>query len=281
MQQGRPARALEALAQAVRLDSSASPAHFNKGLAHVRLQDHPAAIASFERAITIEPKNPRFLFALAAALRSQHRYLEAGTFFEQAIAQQPDHAEYHFNLGEVRRATSDFVGAREAFSRTLELAPGHLEARYYHSDLLVRDQELAAARLGFTSLLEQSPQHFQGLLGLGGLLIKLGEAQPATTILARAIAAKPHDPGPHYLLAQAYEQADQPQEAAKVRERFQRLGAAERHLNQGTIYLRRRKWAKATAELKRALQNDSTSVTARLRLAQIHWQQQRPDKSIA
>ena len=109
LQQGRPARALEALAQAVRLDSSASPAHFNKGLAHVRLQDHPAAIASFERAIAIEPKNPRFLFALAAALRSQHRYLEAGIFFEQAIAQQPDHAEYHFNLGEVRRATSDFA----------------------------------------------------------------------------------------------------------------------------------------------------------------------------
>ena len=281
LREGRPDRAIEMLAKAIRLDSTASAAHFNKGLAHARLQQHPAATAAFERALAIEPDKPNFLFGLASSLRSQHRYLEAAGYLERAIAQQPDRAEYHFNLGQVRRATSDFAGARTAFARTLELAPDHIDARYLLSDLLAREQELTAARRGFTALLDLDPTHFQGLLGLGGLLVKLNEAKSAIAILERASAVEPHDPGPHYLLAQAYEKSARPQDAAKARERFQRLGTAERHLNQGKIYLRRREWAKAAAELNRALQNDSTSVAIRLQLAQLHAQQQRSEQSIA
>ena len=200
---------------------------------------------------------------------------------QRAIAGHPDRAEYHFNLGQIRRSTSDFAGARAAFARTLELAPDHLQARYYHSDLLARDQQLEAARQGFAALLAQDSTHFQGLLGFGGLLITLGAAQQAATQLERAATIAPHNPGPHYLLAQAYEQSDRPQEAKNARERFQRLSAAERHLNQGNIYIRRREWAKAATELGRALHNDSTSVAILLRLATVHGQQHRPEHSIA
>ncbi len=291
LQQDRPERALAALEQAVALDSASSTAHFQKGLAHVRLDQPALAIAVFERALALTPDDstelaevrPRAHFALAAVLRDQHRYLEAASHLEQAIALAPERAKYHFYLGEVRRATGDFAGALAAFNRTIELAPDgstelaevHLEARYYHSDLLVRNQQLSQARTGFADLLARDPNHIQGGLGLGGLLIRLGEPTAAIPVLQRVAATDPHNPAPHYLLAQAYAECDRPADARDAQGRFQQLSAAERHLNQGNIYIRQRAWDKAIDSLKRALSSDSTSVEIRLRLATVYAQQKR------
>ena len=55
LQQDRPARALAELAQAVALDSASSTAHFQKGLAHARLDQPTAALAAFERALALTP----------------------------------------------------------------------------------------------------------------------------------------------------------------------------------------------------------------------------------
>ena len=175
----------------------------------------------------------------------------------------------------MRRATGDFAGALTAFKRTIELAPDHLEARYYHSDLLVRNQQLSQARAGFADLLARDPDHIQGGLGLGGLLIRLGEPVAAISVLERAAAADPHNPAPHYLLAQAYTECDRPDDARDAQGRFQQLSAAERHLNQGNIYIRQGAWDKAIDSLKRALASDSTSVEIRLRLATVYAQQKR------
>ena len=208
-------------------------------------------------------------------LRDQHRYLEAATHLEQAIVLAPERAKYHFYLGEMRRATGDFAGALTAFKRTIELAPDHLEARYYHSDLLVRNQQLSQARAGFADLLARDPDHVQGGLGLGGLLIRLGESTAAISVLKRAATADPHNPAPHYLLAQAYTESDRPDDARRAQGRFQQLSAAERHLNQGNIYIRQGAWNKAIDSLRRALASDSTSVEICLRLATVYAQQKR------
>ena len=299
LQQDRPARALAELEQAVALDSASSTAHFQKGLAHARLDQPALAIAAFERALALAPDasaelaeiQPRAHFALAAVLRDQHRYLEAATHLEQAIALAPERAKYHFYLGEMRRATGDFTGALAAFKRTIELAPDdsttrlslpkselaevYLEARYYHSDLLVRNQQLSQARAGFADLLARDPDHVQGGLGLGGLLIRLGEPVAAIPVLWRVATADPHNPAPHYLLAQAYAACDRPDDARNAQSRFQQLSAAERHLNQGNIYIRQGAWDKAIDSLKRALASDTTSVDIRLRLATVYAQQKR------
>ena len=208
LQQDRPARALAELAQAVALDSSSSTAHFQQGLAHARLDQPALAIAAFKRALALTPDQPRAHFALAAVLRDQHRYLEAATYLEQAIARAPERAKYHFYLGEARRATGDFAGALAAFKRTIELAPDHLEARYYHSDLLMRNQQLSQARAGFVDLLAHDPDHVQGGLGLGGLLIRLGEPAAAIPVLERTAATEPDNPAPHYLLLRTGHHAD-------------------------------------------------------------------------
>ena len=283
LQQDRPARALAELAQAVALDSASNTAHFQKGLAHAQLDQPAAAIAAFERALALTPDQPRAHFALAAVLRDQHRYLEAAAHLEQAITLAPERAKYHFYLGEVRRATGDFTGALAAFNRTIELSPDdstkraevHLEALYYHSDLLVRNQQLSQARAGFADLLARDPDHVQGGLGLGGLLIRLKEPAAAIPVLEHVAISDPHNPAPHYLLAQAYAESDRPDDARNAQGRFQQLSAAERHLNQGNIYIRQGAWDKAIDSLRRALASDSTSVEIRLRLVTVYAQQKR------
>ena len=213
LKQGRPARAVAALERATRLDSTAGGAHFNLGLAHARLEEHPAAVAAFEHALALEPDNPRVLFALGATLRSQHRYLEAAEHIERAITLNPDRAENHFELGQVRRAIGDFAGARTAFTRAITLDPDLLEARYLYSDLLARDQQLTASRESFAQLLVRDSTHVRGLIGLGGLLIDMDRPHDAIPFLNRAIARDRHSPTPHYLLARAYDQSAQVEKA--------------------------------------------------------------------
>ena len=133
LKQGRPQKAVDLLQQALAKVPDLAEAHFNLGLARMRLGQHGAAIGSFQRALEIDAQNPVAQFSLAVALRSQHRYSEAVDHLRLAIMQAPNQANYHYQLGETLRATSDFDGALSAFGRTVELDPAHAEALYFKS----------------------------------------------------------------------------------------------------------------------------------------------------
>lgn len=134
-----------------------------------RLGNPEKAVEYVNRALALEPENPRFLIArgnafvhclnLRAALADAanaailaasdaevldmaggicsrcNDYETAAVFYEQAIAVFPENHHSHFNLGTVKRFLGDNKGAEESFSRAIALNPDDAEAIQLRSDL--------------------------------------------------------------------------------------------------------------------------------------------------
>jgi tetratricopeptide (TPR) repeat protein len=97
LQQGQPARAVECLAECVRLRPEWAEAHANLGTAWFHLQRLPEARSAYERARVLAPGDARIAASLAAT------YVHAGTpeqalaLAREALALDPEDASAHWN----------------------------------------------------------------------------------------------------------------------------------------------------------------------------------------
>src|SRR5205814_3855894 len=108
-------RAAEALAQAdLGILGAASPDLEDarpwriKALALVELRTYDLAIAAANRAVALDPKNPRCLEALGAAYFRANRMDAAREWYERAVALEPRTEEANLRLGNgFGRASAD------------------------------------------------------------------------------------------------------------------------------------------------------------------------------
>ena len=281
LQQGRPRRALTALERAIAFNPALDKAHFNRGLAHARLNQHDQALSAFERAIELNHHTGDYFYALGAALQAQHRYAEAAIHLQRAIELAPDQPHYHFRLGETFRSLVALEEARRAYAAALRLQPDLSDARYRYSDLLGRSGDLVGAAEGFERILVQEPRNVSALVGLAWVHTKAEQHHRAVLSLQQATRLAPDNANAHYLLSQAYAQIDQQAQADSVLAIFKRLSTAERHYNEGVKNIKQRNWGRASALLTQAIQIDSTYLQAYVGLGKVHLYQNAPDKGIA
>ena len=222
---GRPRLALNALKQAATYDPSLDKAHFNRGLAHARLDQYDQAVAAFERAIDLNPNVADYHYALGSVLQTRHRYPEAAKYLQKAISLAPDQPHYHFRLGEAFRSMIALEKAEKAYSNALHLQPDHSEARYRYSDLLGRSGDLAGARGGFERVLTQEPHNVSAHIGLAWVHTKAEQHHQAVQSLQQATRLDPYNANAHYLLSQAYSHAGKEARADSQMAIFQRLSA--------------------------------------------------------
>ena len=134
----RYAEAVESLGRSVDLHPhppTATTRLILMGTASRRLGRREAAVAHFERAVEIDPRNSEALDNLAMARFKAGRYEEALDFYRAIIEIKPDSAQNHSNLG----ATLYYLGRPEdalrSFERALALDPDLPSARHSVEDL--------------------------------------------------------------------------------------------------------------------------------------------------
>ena len=133
---GRHAEALAILDSALALaaDRFALQAETlnSRGMVLMALQRAAEALASLEKAVTLEPSYAEAWNNRGIALRGMDRMTDASESFARAAALAPGHPGVLFNLGLACRATGDLDQALAAFERILESYPDH---RPTHSNL--------------------------------------------------------------------------------------------------------------------------------------------------
>ena len=129
--QGRGAEALDALAEAVALDSASAQAaelHFLMGLAAE--EDAPAAAAaSYRHAIAIAPQHTKAIRRLAHLTFEQQGYAEAVELFQRLIAIDSGDAVAYGNMGIALFYLGRNDAALKSFDRALSLDPTLASAR--------------------------------------------------------------------------------------------------------------------------------------------------------
>jgi tetratricopeptide (TPR) repeat protein len=86
---------------------------------------HQWAIASLQRAIQLNPNNPRLRLDLGSIHYATGDYLSAASSFRQATILKPDYANAYYNFGLSLKKLEDYASAKKAFEVTQTLVqPG-------------------------------------------------------------------------------------------------------------------------------------------------------------
>ena len=100
-------------------DASMSPA-----LAGTR-STAPAAVESFNRAVSLAPGRHDLYWSLGEAHRRNGNWPDAATAYRQATSLAPDEARYHYSLARAYRKLDRTEEAIQSYEMALTLDPGN------------------------------------------------------------------------------------------------------------------------------------------------------------
>lgn len=132
-----------------------------QGQIHLQRRDWPAAIASFRRAVELDPESSWFHHHLGEALCQQDRWEEAVVAFTRAVALNPDFSWSHYNLGRGWANLKRWRNAAAAYRRAVELEPNFHWSHYGLGEALIhlrRWDEAIAALLKAAECLPTPPE---------------------------------------------------------------------------------------------------------------------------
>lgn len=188
---GDPVKAIEVYEKIIFMEPDASASFLGLGNAHIAAGDYESAEAAYERAIRIDPSDADvYANRLGMAYLRVGEYERAGEAFKKAIRYRGDEPLYHCNRGDVLVMEGWLDEAMDAYEEAAALNP--------------RSRGAYLNRLGNTLLREK--RYIQ-----------------AIQVFKKAIEEEPLNPFYHIHLAQSYEAAGFPEEAAKTHAKAQSL----------------------------------------------------------
>lgn len=201
-QAGDPARAVETLTRALKVNKAYAPAYNNRGLAHQALRNWAEAQRDFSKAIEINPGYTEAFGNRGNVLRELGRMAEAIADHRKAIALNPNIPELHNNLGLALKDASQWGAAIACFEKALTLRPAYAEALINRANTLKALHRLEEAVAGYDRVLRLKPDHAEALANRGDALRDLRRRAEAAESYRKAIAVKPDHPAAWCGLAQ-------------------------------------------------------------------------------
>lgn len=162
--------------------------------------DAPAAIAAYERAIALSPRDPEPHFGLALIAAANGDLAGAAREYDNVLFLQPDHISAHNNLAAVLLRQGDRDGAVAHFAVSIALDPTYADAHY---NLAVVEEDHgndAAAISHYEAALALEPQMADALTRLAPLYLRQRRIEEAVALLKRALARDPQNPDARALL---------------------------------------------------------------------------------
>ena len=222
------------LTAALRSGSPQEDAHFRLARMYMLQHDYPHAVEVLLNARQIFGKSLPIELALGVCYYGQRRYADAVDQFLQAIRMAPDAPQAYVLLGnmldhagdrlpEVKQRFVDFNADNPSNALGYLLHAKVLLALPAEAQSTEADQALALLRRALALKPDLSEAHCL----IGQALERKRQFKAAVDELEQCIAANPQASAPHSILAEVYEQLGRAEDAARERELFRKLSAAE------------------------------------------------------
>ncbi len=118
-----------ALQKALAMDIENQAILVQAGEVWFRLQNYDKAIALFEKAVEINPSDPRLYNWLGMCHRRLKQGAKALEHYKKALIMDPDDFNLHYNIGRVHFMLTDYANARKSYEEALRLNPDLAEAK--------------------------------------------------------------------------------------------------------------------------------------------------------
>ncbi|MBE9249288.1 tetratricopeptide repeat protein [Dolichospermum sp. LEGE 00240] len=154
----------------------------DQGKRLVDAQDYHGAIAVYQQAAKLDPKNDRIFAGIGYLYTQQGNFTSALDAYRRAIAINPNNSDFYYAVGYLKSSTKDNKGAKEAYRRAIQLNRNNVNA----------------------------------YLGLGVAQTSLGDYQAAMWAYEQAINLDKNNPRTYELIGAMFKQRRQTTQANKV-----------------------------------------------------------------
>jgi cellulose synthase (UDP-forming) len=172
--------------------------------ADLQRSDPEVAIAAYQEALTIRPRDPQPLLSIAQILLRQGRLDEAGARFAQLTTQLPGNVDAIAGLGYVRLNEKKFDEAATLLGQARSLAPNRTDVQEAYRTArfwgLMKDAASAtdkgrpdAALTAYRQALELNPGAKDAMVGLADAADRTGNHEEAAAAYQRLTAAHPDE----------------------------------------------------------------------------------------
>jgi len=171
------------------------------GMASVHLGEEDQAIQAFERAVEINPKDPRPYLDAALLYAARNDLDKAIDRYQKGLRLDHQNGTAYYNYGRLLLSKGRIEEARDALERAVEIRPADTEARTALVEALLRAKRRQEATDQVRDFLETSGVTAPALVSLGALLVRGGEVSLAQDVLARALSIAPEYAAVHLELS--------------------------------------------------------------------------------
>lgn len=190
--QGHNREAYRLLSTARRHNPRMSAAGWRKcGLILAALKRPAEALASYDRAIGLDPDNADVRCKRADVLSDRGRLEEALAGYNDAIALDRNHFAAHNNRGSVLRELRRYAEALASHDRAIALDPDHANAHYNRANVLCDLDRLEEAVASYDRAIALDPAHFGAYNNRGNALRDLKRFDAAMASFDQAVSLKP------------------------------------------------------------------------------------------
>jgi tetratricopeptide (TPR) repeat protein len=240
------------------------------------------AIASYDRAISLRPRDAALFSNRGVVLKDMKRFDEALASFDRALAIEPRMAAAHNNRGNTFRALERWDEALESYGRGLAIRPNDARTIHNRGVVLYRLGRYDDALASFDRAIALGPDLAEAWGDRGAVLRALKRLQEALASFDRAIALAPriaelHDQRANVLLKlkrfeEALASCDQ---AIALKPEI-----AEPHANRGLILHALNRLEEALASCDRAIKRRPDFAEAHFIRGHMLHELKRPEEAI-
>ncbi len=183
--------ALASYERAVEINPDFHDAWFLRGILLGNLERYEEALASFERAVAIKPDFHDAWFLRGILLGNLERYEEALASFERAVAIKPDFHDAWFLRGILLGNLERYEEALASFERAVAIKPDFHDAWFLRGILLGNLERYEEALASFERAVAIKPDLHEAWNNRGVSLDNLGRYDEAVASYEQAVAIKP------------------------------------------------------------------------------------------
>lgn len=168
-------------------------------------KQYDAAVPAWEKAVGMDPEDPRAHNNLGIALAGEGRIGDAVTEYEKSLALNGNSSQTENNLGSALAQQGKLEEAQRHFEKALAINPDNASAAMNLGNALSAEGGHTGEAIALLrKALETAPDSPDGQNGLGVALAHAGQLGEATAHLQKAVELIPKDPGYRFNLGRVF-----------------------------------------------------------------------------
>lgn len=232
-------QALASFERAITVNPSFEPAYLAQASVHESRQEKGKAVAVLKRYLSqVNPRNKdirQHLIQLYIATKDYHAGLAE---LEKMLEDNPGDLDAQLRMALIYGEKKEFAKAISQLTEILKAKPAELKVRDYLGYLYEETKDVPKAIETYRYNIHLDPRFADSHIHLGVLLYRLKQFPEAVTHLNEAVRLMPKQPEPHIVLGLAHLQSEQFDKASQAFEEGIRHNPknADLHFNLGTAY---------------------------------------------